>query len=147
MHPADTAQASRQMRTKTSVGSTRFKFVTGRDQPSPNRFASASASNLDAAYATTFRHPGRISSRHRTRGRGKLEFKRREVTPEPPAAGGPNAELAWKTQRVRARSTRLAGSVLECAIDLNFAQSASSSDNSIARRHAAMSFNPSSQSY
>ena len=31
------------------------------DQSSPNRFASASASNLDSAQATTFRHPGRIS--------------------------------------------------------------------------------------
>jgi hypothetical protein len=33
---------------------------------------------------------------------------------------------------------RLAGSVRDCAIDLNFAVSESPSDNSIARRHAAM---------
>jgi hypothetical protein len=48
---------------------------------------------------------------------------------------------------IRARSTRLAGSVLEWVIDLNFAESASPSDSSIDRRHAAMSFNPSSQSH
>ena len=45
-------------------------------------------------------------------------------------------------QQYRARSTRLAGSVRDCAIDLNFAVSASPSDNSIARRHAAMILNP-----
>jgi hypothetical protein len=39
-------------------------------------------------------------------------------------------------------STRLAGSVRDCAIDLNFAVSASPSDNSIARRHAAMTSTP-----
>src|SRR6266540_2693566 len=43
---------------------------------------------------------------------------------------------------MRARSTRLAGSVRDCDIDLNFSKSASPSDNSIARRHAAISFNP-----
>jgi hypothetical protein len=32
--------------------------------------------------------------------------------------------------------------VRDCAIDLNFAVSASPSDNSIARRHAAMTFHP-----
>src|SRR4029077_16843099 len=37
---------------------------------------------------------------------------------------------------------RLAGSVRGCAIALNFAVSASPSDNSIARRHAAMTFHP-----
>jgi hypothetical protein len=35
--------------------------------------------------------------------------------------------------RIRARSTRLAGSVRDCAIDLNLSTSASPSDNSIAR--------------
>jgi hypothetical protein len=42
----------------------------------------------------------------------------------------------------RGRSTLLAGSVRDCAIDLNFAASSSPSDNSIARRHAAMTFTP-----
>jgi hypothetical protein len=46
MHPVDIAQASRQMQSKTSVDSTRFKFVTRLDQSSPNRFASASANNF-----------------------------------------------------------------------------------------------------
>jgi hypothetical protein len=41
-------------------------------------------------------------------------------------------------QQYPRRSTRLAGSVRDCAIDLNFAVSASPGDNSIARRHAAM---------
>ena len=41
---------------------------------------------------------------------------------------------------MRARSTRLAGSVRDCAINLNFAVSSSPSANSIARRHAAMIF-------
>ena len=40
---------------------------------------------------------------------------------------------------MRARSTRLAGSVRDCAIAVNFAVSVSVSDNSIARRHAAIS--------
>ena len=40
---------------------------------------------------------------------------------------------------IRARSTRLAGSVRDCAIDVNFAVSVSVSDNSIALRHAAIS--------
>jgi hypothetical protein len=47
----------------------------------------------------------------------------------------------------RSRSTRLAGSVRDCAIDLKFAESSSPSDNSIALRHAAMMFNPLSQAY
>src|SRR5258706_12329087 len=47
---------------------------------------------------------------------------------------------------MRARSTRLAGSVRDRAINLNFSTSESPSDNSIARRHAAISLNPSSQS-
>jgi hypothetical protein len=38
----------------------------------------------------------------------------------------------------QARSTLLAGSVRDCAIDLSFAVSSSPSDNSIARRHAAL---------
>jgi hypothetical protein len=38
----------------------------------------------------------------------------------------------------------LAGSVRDCASDRNFSTSASSSDNSIARRHAAIPSNPSS---
>ncbi len=38
----------------------------------------------------------------------------------------------------------LAGSVRDCAIDLNLSTSASPSDNSIARRHAAIAFSPSS---
>src|SRR5260370_40797809 len=43
--------------------------------------------------------------------------------------------------RTRARSTRLAGSVRDCAIDLNLSTSASPSDNSIARRcHSLQSF-------
>ena len=41
-------------------------------------------------------------------------------------------------------STRVAGSVRDCAIDLNLSTSASPSDNSIARRHAAIAFSPSS---
>src|SRR6184192_2106658 len=44
---------------------------------------------------------------------------------------------------IRARSTRPAGSVRDCAITLNFAVSASSSASSIARRHAAICPNPS----
>jgi hypothetical protein len=36
----------------------------------------------------------------------------------------------------------LAGSVRDCAIDLNFIVSSFPSDNSIARRHAAMTFHP-----
>ena len=39
-----------------------FRVLLGsKDQSSPNRFASASASNFDSTLATTFRHPGRIS--------------------------------------------------------------------------------------
>jgi hypothetical protein len=45
-------------------------------------------------------------------------------------------------QQYPPRSTRLAGSVRDCAIDLNFAVSESPSDNSIARRHAAMIRSP-----
>jgi hypothetical protein len=45
-------------------------------------------------------------------------------------------------QQYPRRSTRLAGSVRDCAIDLNFAVSSSPSDNSIARCHAAMTFTP-----
>jgi hypothetical protein len=45
----------------------------------------------------------------------------------------------------RARSTRLVGSVLDCAIDLNFAESASPSDNSIAA--ATLPCPSTSQSY
>jgi hypothetical protein len=41
---------------------------------------------------------------------------------------------------MRARSTRLAGSVRERAIDISLAKSSSPSDNSIARRHAVMTF-------
>jgi hypothetical protein len=37
----------------------------------------------------------------------------------------------------------LAGSVRDCAIDFNFVVFASVRDNSIARRHAAISYNPS----
>src|SRR5207248_9584793 len=44
---------------------------------------------------------------------------------------------------IRARSTRPAGSVRDCAITLNFAVSASSSASSIACRHAAICPNPS----
>ena len=44
------------------------------------------------------------------------------------------------TNRIRARSTRLAGSVR----DLNLSTSASPGDDSIARRHAAIAFSPSS---
>ena len=47
---------------------------------------------------------------------------------------------------MRARSTRLAGSVRDRAINLNFSTSKSPSDNSIARRHAAISLSPSFQS-
>jgi hypothetical protein len=47
-------------------------------------------------------------------------------------------------QGIRARSTRLAGSVRDYAIDLNLSTSASPSHNSIARRHAAIAFSPSS---
>jgi hypothetical protein len=39
--------------------------------------------------------------------------------------------------RIRARSTRLAGSVRDCAIDLNLSAFASPSDTSIACPHAA----------
>ena len=51
-------------------------------------------------------------------------------------------QLDRRVGRIRARSTRLAGSVRDCAIDFNFAVSAPPSDNSIARRHAAMTFHP-----
>jgi hypothetical protein len=48
-----------------------------------------------------------------------------------------------KERRIFPYSTRLADSVRDCAIDLNFAVSSSPSANSIARRHAAMTFNSS----
>src|SRR3954452_19436425 len=41
---------------------------------------------------------------------------------------------------MRARSTRLAASVRERAIDVSLAKSSSPSDSSIARRHATMTF-------
>jgi hypothetical protein len=57
----------------------------------------------------------------------------------------PQKTMGPQASNIRARSTRLAGSVRDCAIDLKYAQSSSPSDNSIARRHAAMVFNPLSQ--
>jgi hypothetical protein len=49
-----------------------------------------------------------------------------------------------RQQNPRPLETRLAGSVRDCAIDLNLSTSASANDNSIARRHAAIAFSPSS---
>jgi hypothetical protein len=45
-------------------------------------------------------------------------------------------------QRIRARSTRLAGSVRDRVIATNLATSSSPINNSIACRHAVMTFNP-----
>jgi hypothetical protein len=47
-----------------------------------------------------------------------------------------------KVGNIRARSTRLADPVGDCAIDIDFAVSSSPCTNSIARGHAAMTFNP-----
>jgi hypothetical protein len=46
------------------------------------------------------------------------------------------------TPAIRARSTRLAGSVRDCAIETNLAKSSAPIDNSIACRHAVMTFDP-----
>jgi hypothetical protein len=59
-----------------------------------------------------------------------------------PVAPSRNREDTDAASNIRARSTRLAGSVRDCAIDFNFAVSSSPSENSIARRHAAMILPP-----
>src|SRR5271166_6570570 len=46
----------------------------------------------------------------------------------------------WQANTIRARSTRLAGSVRERAIETSLAKSSSPIDNSIARRRAVMIF-------
>jgi hypothetical protein len=86
-----------------------------------------------------------IERRHWAFGHGALNaaLNRLVMQSERLAHGKKNEGSSRYASNIRARSTRLAGSVRDCAIDINFAVSASVSDNSIARRYAAISCNPS----